>query len=103
MTTVQDYIGRQIPWSERTFGHGLHTLGITKHIEKELGEIRAEPHSVEEWVDVVILALDGAWRAGHTPEEVAAEMERKQVVNFARRWPPPSPEDQPNEHIRDSP
>jgi hypothetical protein len=34
-----EYLNRQIPWSERTFGHSVRTVGITKHIEKELAEI----------------------------------------------------------------
>jgi len=51
---------------------------------------------------VVILALDGAWRAGYTPEEIVAELERKQAVNFAREWPPAKDvdPDQPSEHIQ---
>ena len=93
---------RQIKWSERTFGHGVRTGGITRHIEKELAEIRAAPHDLTEWADVVILALDGAWRAGYAPEEIAAALERKQAVNFARQWPPASDvgPNEPTEHIR---
>ena len=97
-----DYLNRQIPWSERTFGHSVRTVGITKHIEKELAEIRAAPHDLTEWVDVVILALDGAWRAGYTAEEIAAALERKQAVNMARQWPHACNCDpnEPSEHIR---
>jgi len=32
---------RQREWSERTFGPGKRTGGITAHIAKELDEIRA--------------------------------------------------------------
>ncbi len=51
---------------------------------------------------MVILALDGAWRAGYLPEEIVAELERKQAVNFAREWPPAKDVDpeQPSEHVR---
>ena len=98
-----DYLNRQIPWSGRTFGHSVRTVGITRHIEKELAEIRAAPHDLTEWVDVVILALDGAWRAGYTAEEIAAALERKQAENFCREWPPASDVDpnEPSEHIRE--
>ena len=96
------YIVKQREWSERTFGHSTRTNGITRHIEKELAEIRVAPRDLGEWIDVVILALDGAWRAGYTPEEIVAELERKQAVNFAREWPPAKDvdPDQPSEHVR---
>mgnify|MGYP001580822508 CR=1 FL=1 len=100
---IESYIHLQREWSERTFGHGVWTNGITRHIEKELAEIRAAPHDLVEWVDVVILALDGAWRAGYTPEEIEKALLRKQSVNFKRKWPLPGPEDEPIEHIQDSP
>jgi hypothetical protein len=66
---LKDYLLRQKDWSERAFGEGRRTEGICKHIEKELAEIRAYPEDIMEWVDVAILALDGAWRAGYTPDE----------------------------------
>ena len=96
-----EYLNRQIPWSERTFGHSVRTVGITKHIEKEIAEIRAAPHDLTEWVDVVILALDGAWRAGYTAEEIADAMAMKQAENFCREWPHASSVDpnEPVEHI----
>ena len=100
-----EYITRQREWSEQTFGHSVRTNGITRHIEKELAEIRAAPHDLTEWIDVVILALDGAWRAGYTPEQIAEGMQRRQSVNFNRRWPAANncdPE-QPIEHIREQP
>ena len=96
-----DYLNRQIPWSERTFGHSVRTVGITRHIEKELAEIRAAPHDLTEWVDVVILALDGAWRAGYTPEQIVDAMAMKQVENFCRKWPASCRDDEPSEHIRE--
>lgn len=96
------YIACQRDWSERTFGHSARTNGITRHIEKELDEIRQSPHDLSEWIDVVILALDGAWRAGYAPQQIAEEMERKQQVNFKRSWPPAvdCDPDQPSEHVR---
>jgi len=38
-------------------------------------------------VDVILLALDGAWRSGHTPEEIAQAITDKQSRNEAREWP----------------
>jgi hypothetical protein len=96
-----DYLEKQIGWSRATFGPSFRWKGILKHIRKELREIKAEPASLEEWIDVVILALDGAWRAGNSPAAIVDMLCRKQARNFARRWPPPGPDDKATEHIRD--
>ena len=98
---ISEYLARQQAWSKRVFGEGRRTLGITKHIEKELDEIRAKPLDLSEWVDVVILALDGYWRAGGTPESIARDLQAKQTKNFGRTYPFPTSQDEPSEHIRE--
>lgn len=87
-------------WSKKTFGLETRTGGITKHIEKELQEIRLAPHDLTEWIDVIILALDGYWRAGGTPETIDQDLQSKQQINFQRKFPPPTSPDEPTEHIR---
>lgn len=96
---LEEYIKRQVNWSASTFGNGVRTRGIAEHIRKELLEIEAAPHDVEEWVDVMILALDGAWRAGYSPEQIVSALESKQVKNFGRVYPFPISDDHPSEHI----
>lgn len=81
------HLKRQQTFSARTFGPGQRTAGVCDHIRKELGEIEQAPEDLAEWVDVVLLALDGAWRAGHTPEQIAAAIAAKQAKNEARTWP----------------
>ncbi len=81
------HLHRQRAFSERTFGPGPRTLGVLDHIRKELVEIEKAPTDISEWIDVVLLALDGAWRAGHSPEEIAAALEAKQTRNENRKWP----------------
>ena len=96
------YLARQIEWSRSTFGEGQRTEGICRHIEKELAEVRASQGlDLEEWCDVVILALDGFWRHGGTPEQLGELLCAKQAKNAQRKWPPIGPEDQPMEHIGD--
>lgn len=77
-------------WSERTFGppskDGNHA-GVIDHIRKELVEIEADPRDLEEWIDVVTLAFDGAWRAGYTLEEIVLAYQAKQKKNENRKWP----------------
>lgn len=81
------HLARQHEWSERTFGPGMRTLGIIDHIQRELVEIQDDPSDLNEWIDVVILALDGAWRCGASPSEIIAGIVAKQAKNEARSWP----------------
>jgi hypothetical protein len=81
------HLHRQIEWSERTFGPGARTKGVIDHIRKELAEIEADPLDVKEWVDVIILAFDGAWRAGWQPVQILQAIFDKQEKNENRTWP----------------
>ena len=99
MVDISTVITWQRNWSLRTFGRGKRTEGLCRHIEKELAEIRAKPDDVEEWIDVMLLAMDGAWRAGATPAEVEKALIRKQDKNFDRKWVVGA-QDEPCEHVR---
>lgn len=81
------HLGRQIEFSKETFGPGDRTAGLIDHIRKELDEIAAEPGDITEWIDVVILAFDGAWRTGASPRRIAAALEQKLRKNAKRTWP----------------
>lgn len=94
------WIEKHREWSKETFGEGPHTEGLCRHIEKELDEIRENPKEIMEWIDVIILALDGAWRAGHTPQEIVAALENKRRINEARKWQK-KVKGQPAEHVRE--
>ncbi len=81
------HLRRQREWSERTFGPGERSQGVVDHIRKELIEIETAPLDLIEWIDVAILALDGAWRAGHSPDDIIAALVEKQTKNEGRKWP----------------
>lgn len=85
--SLVEHLHRQRQFSERTFGPGPRTQGVVDHIRKELDEILADPADLGEWIDVVMLALDGAWRSGAEPIEIAAALRAKLVKNEARKWP----------------
>lgn len=89
MTEVIDaaHLARQREWSKATFGPGDRLLGVLDHIRKELKEIEDDPADLGEWVDVVILAFDGAWRAGWEPQQIIDAIKAKQARNEAREWP----------------
>lgn len=84
---VATYFSRQIEWSRATFGPALRTKGVIDHIRKELAEIEREPHDLSEWIDVVILAMDGFWRHGGNAEDLLPALLAKQRKNMARVWP----------------
>lgn len=81
------HLARQREFSEKAFGPGPRTEGIIDHIKKELVEVQAHPADVSEWLDVAILALDGALRMGFSPHEIAEALDAKQTKNERRKWP----------------
>jgi hypothetical protein len=97
---LREYIQRHKDWSLKTFGEGAKTEGLIAHITKELDEIKKDPTDVMEWIDVIILAMDGAWRAGYTPLQVVNALIEKQAINFNRKWKPVV-EGIPTEHVRE--
>lgn len=116
MMDLEQHLLRQMAFSRATFGPGARTAGVCDHIRKELVEVEAAApkgpvHAAEEWVDVVILALDGLIRAlqaaDYSPEasaQYACDMiRRKQGRNECRNWPDwrPAPLDKAIEHTRE--
>lgn len=104
MSAVLDaaHFARQREWSEKTFGPGVRTQGVLNHIRKELKEVEEDPSDITEWIDIAILAFDGAWRNGATPQQIIDTLLAKQARNELRSWPDwrEFPEDQAIEHIR---
>ncbi|HGO6080645.1 TPA: dATP/dGTP pyrophosphohydrolase domain-containing protein [Burkholderia cenocepacia] len=81
------FLRRQRAFSERTFGPGRLTARVCDHIRKELSEVEAAPDDLREWVDVILLGLDGAWRTGATPEQITVALSAKLTTNERRTWP----------------
>lgn len=100
--TLPEIISKQCAWSRMAFGEGRRTKGIIEHIKKELVEIEKDPDNIEEWIDVVILALDGAWRTGAHFDLITATLHQKMDKNALRNWPDwrECSEDQAIEHIK---
>jgi hypothetical protein len=97
------HIERQQRFSEKAFGPGVRTKAILDHIRKELREIESQPFDLEEWIDGVLLHLDGAWRARYSPAEIAAKLQQKLAKNEQREWPDwrTADPDKAIEHIRE--
>jgi hypothetical protein len=88
------HLHRQIEFSTQAFGPAdgsgpVDMESLIDHILKELRELIDDHGSrVEEWIDLAILAFDGAWRmSGASPAEIAAALQAKEQKNEGRRWP----------------
>lgn len=98
----KDYVDKQIEWSQATFKDHPNIDSILGHLRKELDEIQQDPTDPYEWVDVIILALEGAWRiAGLSSTDIEQYLVQKQTINKLRKWPDVStfPKGKPIEHI----
>ena len=96
---LEAHLRRQIAWSRATFGPAERCEGVIDHIRKELYEVERAPDEgdrrSEEWVDVLILAIDGMWRAlskegvphEDLPGVICWMLHSKQGRNEQRVWP----------------
>ena len=91
MNDLTAYVMRQREWSLKTFGPGARANAVVDHITKELDEIREAPDDLTEWIDVIILALDGAWRCCEATNRPLSDINEtliiKQLINQSREWP----------------
>lgn len=97
-----ELLERQWEFSQRTFGPSPRAGRVLDHIRKELEEVEASPEDPIEWADVLLLAFDGAMRAGHTPQTICDALSTKFSINEQRDWPDWRTADpsKPIEHIR---
>lgn len=84
---LECHLARQAEFSEKVFGPGARVAGLVDHIAKELHEVLESEGLLEEWIDVVILALDGCWRSGASPRQIIDALVAKQAKNENRTWP----------------
>ena len=84
---LRDYLKSQREWSLKTFGPGELNQGISDHIKRELREIKNDPGDWKEWIDLLILAFDGALRKGVSPDQIIEALFEKQIINCERKWP----------------
>lgn len=82
-----DDLEDQREFSRTTYGPGSRVDGVIDHIRKELTEIEAHPDDLFEWADLLILAFDGAWRAGYEPNDILRAYHAKMQINKDRTWP----------------
>jgi hypothetical protein len=96
-------IQRQIAWSHKALGPAKNPNRLIDHIRRELVELESTPDDLDEWIDIIILGLDGAWRLDVSPQEICEALIAKIAKNEQRKWPDWRTAD-PNkaiEHIRE--
>lgn len=72
---------------------------VCRHIEKELIEIRKDENDPMEWIDVIMLAMEGFCMTGGSPHETFEALREKHAINLLRTWQAPNGDD-PIEHVR---
>lgn len=92
----QCFLTEQADFSKKTFGPGPRTEGVIDHIKKELKEIEEDPEDLEEWIDIILLSLDGASRCASKTEDSYKRVPPEKIINMLqakfnknknRKWP----------------
>lgn len=102
MHDLAHILERQRRFSDQTFGPGPRHKGVLDHIKKEIKEVEADPQSLEEWIDIAILAFDGAGREGYSARQIEDAYVAKLRRNAERTWPDwrTADPDKAIEHVR---
>lgn len=113
---LKSHLLRQMAFSHQAYGPGERRKGVCDHLKKEIEEMEKGHGESAEWVDIVILALDGLTQrlaycygdSRNDPIDVAETacrmIEAKQGRNEGRTWPDwrTAPADQAIEHVRET-
>ena len=89
-------------WATRTFraGRAADPRPPLHHLNKEVGELLAEPFDLEEYADALLLLLDAAYLAGFTFSDIFDAARIKFAINQKRQWGAPD-ENGVVEHLRE--
>lgn len=102
---LEAHLAKQRLWSLKTFGPGYSSQRVLDHMKKEIAEVEsaAPSEALGEWVDLILLAFDGAWRSGAGVFEICAAIQEKQRINESRQWPDwrTADEDKAIEHVKE--
>lgn len=101
MKTLYTLLLQQARWSKEVFGPygNKRAEGLVDHAAKEVDEILADVMDLEEWIDLMIIAMDGAMCVAATRRNNTARSETlaaqdvevmllaKMEKNMFREWP----------------
>lgn len=83
---LEVFARRKGDWADKQFGTGCRTQELIFHLEKELLEVSRNPFDKSEWIDIILLAMDGYRRHGGKAEDLFPDMQAKQQINYERKW-----------------
>lgn len=101
---LKSFWHEQAGWSQKTFGKDKERgpIGPLKHLKKEVDEVLANRHDLEEYADLLFLVFDATRRAGFGFDDLLGACYFKLAKNRRRSWPAPTPgDDEPVEHVRE--
>lgn len=87
MYFLNGILERQHVFSLKTFGPDYTPEQAIDHISDELKEVTRDKTDIFEWIDIALIALDGAMRCGYSPNEVRKTLIKKISINEKRSWP----------------
>lgn len=89
-------------FSQDTFGPKYAVARVIAHMRKEIEEVAKKPDDLMEWIDIINLAIDGALRTGHKPQDITKALTEKLAILKSRDWPDwrTAGENDPIEHVR---
>lgn len=82
-----EHTKKQVEFSQKTFGKGETTESVIERIKQKLEEVKACPEDLYGWVDIMMLAIDGATRQGWSADRIAQALPDKLAINQRRAWP----------------
>lgn len=91
MMDLEQHLRRQMAFSKSTFGPGDRKKGVIDHIRQELEEVSVDGDP-REWVDLVLLSLDGLWRSLQYPTQdstkffLLSDTRTGEVSKIGRQW-----------------
>jgi hypothetical protein len=80
MYDLEQHLLRSMAHSHATFGPGTRTKGVIDHIKKEIVEVENGNGDASEWIDLVILSLDGLTRELKYRNQEAGIIELNDIV-----------------------
>ena len=96
-----DFINRLHAFSQFTLSRD-EMESVLAHIAKEAAEVRSNPDDVFMWTDIIVQAMDGALRQGFSAYSIVLALQKKLLINRARKWPDwrTAPVDSAIEHLK---
>ena len=88
-------------WSDSVWGENRPPNGTVNHLVEEAAELAENPTDIMEYVDVIMLAVDGLRQAGFDFAEFTDAAIKKLAINKAREWGPVD-ENGVSRHVKDS-